>query len=73
MVHCEALFIFWFQLVTFVRNRPQQLEGAHQILPHAHHTSGVVKLTAVIRSREDRHDFTVLQKACYIETSDGTV
>lgn len=31
------------------------LEGAHQGFVHAHHAARVVKLAAVVRSREQRH------------------
>ena len=31
------------------------LEGAHEGLVHAHHAPRVVKLPAVVRSREERH------------------
>lgn len=38
------------------------LEGAHQGFVHAHHAARVVKLAAVVRSREQRHQLPLGKK-----------
>lgn len=45
----------WAAAVAAAASSASYLEGAHQGFVHAHHAARVVKLAAVVRSREQRH------------------
>lgn len=52
---------FW-SWISFLLFSIKYLEGAHEGFVHAHHAAGIVKLSAVVGSREQRHQLPLSEE-----------